>query len=233
MTLGPGFDYEEDRIQEVSRLGNMVENYPSPETVQKYIKAKNELDKISYDRTRGACVRSKARWHKFGERSSKYFLNLERRNYENKCITSLRKENGSSITDPKEILKEQKRFYQFLYSSQNPQVNDPKFEVFFDNDKVEELNDEQRNNCEGLPTENECFNALKCFQKNKSPGNDVFTAEFYSFFWNQLGKTMVNSFNYGFHKGELSISQRKSVIRLILKKNKIYCILKIGDLYHF
>ena len=107
---------------------------------------------------------------------------------------------GSSITDPKEILKEQKRFYQFLYSSQNPQVNDPKFEVFFDNDKVEKLNDEQRYNCEGLLMENECFNALKCFQKNKSPGNDGFTAKFYSFFWNQLGKTMVNSFNYGFHK---------------------------------
>ena len=97
--------------------------------------------------------------------------------------------------DPKEILKEQKRFYQFLCSSQNPQVNDPKFEVFFDNDKVEKLNDEQRNNCEGLLTENECFNALKCFQKNKSPGNDGFTAEFYSFFWKQLGKTMVNSFD--------------------------------------
>ena len=150
-------DYEEDLIQEVSRLGNMVENYPSPETVQKYIRAKNELDKISYDRTRGACVRSKARWHEFGERSSKYFLNLEKRNYENKCITSLIKENGSSIKDPKEILKEQKRFYQFLYSSQNPRVNNPKFEVFFDNDKVEELNYEQRNNCEGLLTENECF----------------------------------------------------------------------------
>ena len=204
-------DYEEDLIQEVSRLGNMVENYPSSETIQKYIKAKNELDKISYDRTRGACVRSKARWHEFGERSSKYFLNLERRNYENKCITSLLKENGSSIKDPKEILKEQKRFSQFLYSSQNPQVNDPKFEVFFDNDKVEKLNDEQRNNCEGLLTENECFNALKCFQKNKSPGNDGFTAEFYSFFWNQLGKTMVNSFNYGFHKDELSISQRQYI----------------------
>ena len=60
-------DYEEDLIKEVSRLGNMVENYPSPETVQKYIKAENELDKISYDRRRGACVRSKARWHEFGE----------------------------------------------------------------------------------------------------------------------------------------------------------------------
>ena len=61
-------------IQEMSSLGDMVENYPSPETVQKYIKAKNELDKISYDRTRGACVRSKARWHEFGERSSKYLF---------------------------------------------------------------------------------------------------------------------------------------------------------------
>lgn len=219
-------DYEKDLVQEVSRLGNMGENCPSAEAVQRYIKVKNELDKISYDRARGACVRSKARWHEFGERSSKYFLNLERRNYENKCITSLIQENGSSITDPKEILKEQKRFYQSLYSSQNPQVNDPKFKVFFDNDKVEKLNDEQRKNCEGLLTENECWNALKCFLKNKSPGNDGFTAEFYSFFWSQLGKIMVNSFNYGFHKGELSISQRQSIIRLIPKKNKNLLYLK-------
>ena len=112
-------------------------------------------------------------------------FNLERRNYENKCITILIKENGSSITNPKEILKEQKRLYQILYSSQNPQLNDPKFDVFFDNDKIKKLNDEQRKNCEGLLTESECLNTLKCFQKNKSPGNDGFTAEFYSFFWNQ------------------------------------------------
>ena len=93
-------------MQEVSRLENLLENCPSSEAVQKYIRVKNELDKISYDRSRGACVRSKARWHEFGERSSKYFVNLERRNYENKCITSLINENGSSITDPKEILEE-------------------------------------------------------------------------------------------------------------------------------
>ena len=74
-------DYEKDLVQEVARLENMGENCPSPEAVQKYIKVKNELNKISYDRARGACVRSKARWHEFGERSSKYFLNLERRNY--------------------------------------------------------------------------------------------------------------------------------------------------------
>ena len=62
--------------------------------------------------------------------------------------------------------------------------------------------------------------ALKNFSKNKSPGTDGLTAEFYSFFWDLLSDTMVNSFNYGFQKGELTISQRQSIIRLILKKNK-------------
>ena len=66
---------------------------PTPELIKEYDSTKNKLDKLSFDRTRGAqaCVRSKARsrWHEFGERSSKYFLNLEKRNYENKCITSL------------------------------------------------------------------------------------------------------------------------------------------------
>lgn len=31
---------------------------------------------------------------------------------------------------------------------------------------------------------------------------------------------MVNSFNYGFQKGELTISQRQSIVRLIPKKDK-------------
>ena len=93
--------------------------------------------------------------------------------------------------------------------------------MFFENtDKIKKLNDEPRKNCEGLLTENECLNDLKWFQKNKSPGNDGFTAEFYSFFWNQLGKAMVNSFNYEFHKGELSLNSDKASYVLFQKKNK-------------
>ena len=62
----------------------------------------------------------------------------------------------------------------------------------------------------------ECKNALKGFQKNKSPGTDGLTLQFYTFFWKQISETMIeNSFNYGFTKGELSISQRQSIMRLI------------------
>ena len=37
---------------------------------------------------------------------------------------------------------------------------------------------------------------------------------------------MINSFNYGFVKVELSISQRQGIIRLIPKKNKNLSLLK-------
>ena len=213
-------DYEQHLLQEAQRLQNTVESHPTPEVIKEYEIIKNKLVNISFDRTRGACVRSKARWHEFGERSSKYFFNLEKRNYENKCITSLVKNDEAIITDPKEILDEQRSYYQNLYSSQNPQVSDPKFNLFFENDMIKKLDDDQKIACEGLLTDGECQKALKDFQKNKTPGNDGLTAEFYVFFWDKLGKIMVDSFNYGFQKGELSITQRQGIIRLIPKKDK-------------
>ena len=143
---------------------------------------KSKLEQISFNRSRGACIRSKARWHEFGERSSKYFCNLEKRNYEHKCITSLKRDNGSSISDPEKVLQEQKSCYQNLYSSQNPQVDDPRFKKFFQSEMIKTLDNKLKERCEGLLTDSECRYALKDFQKNKSPGTDGLTAEFYSFF---------------------------------------------------
>ena len=207
-------------LAEAERLQKLIDVQPTADNVNCYTEIRNQLERISFDRARGACIRSKARWYEFGERSSKYFLNLEKRNYENKFITRLTRDDESCITDPKEILEEQRRFYSKLYSSQNPRVNDPRFNSLFTGDMIKTLDAEQKESCEGLLTVKECKEALKNFSKNKSPGTDGLTAEFYSFFWDLLSDTMVNSFNYGFQKGELTISQRQSIIRLIPKKDK-------------
>ena len=47
---------------------------------------------------------------------------------------------------------------------------------------IKTLDDEQKESCEGLLTVEECKEALKNFSKNKSPGTDGLTAEFYSLF---------------------------------------------------
>jgi len=44
-------------------------------------------------------------------------------------------------------------------------------------------------------------------KQQKIPGTDSLTSEFYCYFWNAVGKFMVESFNYAFQQGSLSISQ--------------------------
>ena len=50
--------------------------------------------------------RSKWRWVEQGERPTKYFFNLERRNYNKKVISELETENGNLIIDKTQILAE-------------------------------------------------------------------------------------------------------------------------------
>ena len=62
-------------------------------------------------------LRSKAKFIEEGEKNSKYFLKMEKQNYNNKHIKSIINSDGSIINNPKEILEEQANFFQKLYTS--------------------------------------------------------------------------------------------------------------------
>ena len=56
----------------------------------------------------------------------------------------------------------------------------------------------------------ELTSALKRMKNNKSPGSDGFTADFFKFFWIDVGKFVFRSVNYGYqHKKCLSHSDRE------------------------
>ena len=48
-----------------------------------------ELEKIIEFRTKGAILRSKTRWYNEGEKNTKYFLNLEKRDYKQGTISQI------------------------------------------------------------------------------------------------------------------------------------------------
>ena len=48
---------------------------------------KKELENCEIQKGKEAIFRSKAKWTEEGEKCSHYFLSLEKRNFENKCIT--------------------------------------------------------------------------------------------------------------------------------------------------
>lgn len=60
--------------------------------------------------------------------------------------------------------------------------------------------------------------ALKGFQKEKAPGDDGFTKEFYEAFFDFLDNAVLDSFKAGLENGKLSISQSRGIISLIPKE---------------
>lgn len=81
--------------------------------------ARTELNNYMECKTKRAILRCKTRWYEDGEKNSKYFFNLEERNYNNKKIQRLVLKDGKEIHDINAILNEEVKFCQQLYTSQN------------------------------------------------------------------------------------------------------------------
>ena len=54
---------------------------------------------------------------------------------------------------------------------------------------------------------------------NKTPGSDSLPAEFYKVFWNDVADFFLKSINQAYHAGQLSVTQRRGIIKLIPKKD--------------
>lgn len=182
---------------------------------------KTELRLLRKEKLKGHFVRSRTQWIEDGEKPTNYFCHLENRNYINKTIPKLIDDEGNCISDQKNILTEAKNFYQKLYKSRNMPMNEQcNLEEKIPFDDVPKLNLDQKSSLEGLITFAELTNALKKMKNNKSPGSDGFTTEFFKLFWVNIGKFIMRSINFGFSKGELSVTQKQGIITCIPKEGK-------------
>ena len=180
----------------------------------------SQRDEISEYKTKGAIIRSRARWYNDGEKNTKYFLNLEKRHLKQKTIKCLHLSDNEVVNTDEEILKEAKSFYQKLYSSTVSSTVNQCDEIFFPLGNIETLTEREQNECGCLLTEAECWESLKSMQPNKSPGTDGLSPEFYKVFWKDISFHLLNALNHAYIKGCLSITQRRGIITLIPKKHK-------------
>ena len=177
---------------------------------------KTELQTIYTRKGNAAIFRSKCRWVENGERPTKYFFNLERRNYNKKTISELRMEDETIIKNETQVLDVIENYFNDLYTSACS-ARQEEYESFIQELRLAKLSDEERDELEGPLTYDECKQILETFENDKSPGEDGFTVEFYKFFFELLGHNLVESFNEAYEANELSISQRRGIITLIPK----------------
>ena len=176
------------------------------------------MEKCYEKKVEGIIMRSRARWHEYVKKNSKYFYNLEKGNHIfKKHIRKLRL-SGVITTNPFEILTAEKNYYENLYNSRR-EVSEQYAPCFRYNDlPIPTLSPYHRELGEGLITLEECTEILNYFPLNKVPGNDGLPIEFYKTFWSAIGEPLVKCFNESFEKGKMSSSQRQVVITLIEKR---------------
>jgi exonuclease III len=179
-------------------------------------KIKTELIGLREKRMEGVLLRSRARWIADGEKVTKYFCALEKRNYVNKHMFKLKRQDDSVLIDSKEIATEVNCFYEHLYTERK--VEDCNIKDLVEH--LPTLTETERNSLEGKITLEEASWALKNMKNGKSPGSDGFSGEFFKVFWSRLGDFVVRSLNEGFVKGELSTTQKEGVIICIPKGDK-------------
>ena len=93
-------------IDELEHSAIKAEENPSVDNRNHYINIKTQLENVNAEKTEGLRIRSKAQENDDGERGTKYFLNLEKRNSKIKNITKLKLRDDTFITDPKKISNE-------------------------------------------------------------------------------------------------------------------------------
>ena len=92
------------------------DNLETKLTLQEQLK--KELQYLYEKKGEGAMSRSKLRWTEHGEKPTKYFFNMEAKNFNHKTIPELETSEGVKITGHKQLFQEIENFYQNLYQSE-------------------------------------------------------------------------------------------------------------------
>jgi len=199
------------------KLGNLTDLMASGQNIDidKYIQLKNELAGIEHNKCEGAILRAKAFWAIEGDKNSKYFLNLEKYKQNMNTVLEISKDDGVIVRDTIQILDEEYKFYSNLYSC----VETNKQDIYnFQQNVNTNVNKNDVIQCDKVITKQEIFDSLSTMSKNKSPGSDGITMEFYNQFWNVIGDILLKLYKNVQEEEIMSRSMRHGIISLIYKK---------------
>ena len=174
---------------------------------------KIDMDEIIDKKTRGIMFRSKAKWAVEGEKNTKYFMNLEKSNYQAKTCYALFRGN-EIVRNPQEVLNMQRDFYQSLYTADENVVFSLENQV-----EITVPDGLAARSLENFSLE-ELSVAVKSMKNNSCPGSDGLPIEIYKVFWAKLRQPMHDMIRDSFDKQLLQPSLRHGIVNVIPKGNK-------------
>ena len=218
-------DRHRNIIDELTRIKNIksklledksynLHKYLTVEVVDKDIDSLEiKLDHVLVERTKILANKSRIKWLEFGEKSNKYFMNLNK-SFQNKAYFKSFFQDGKEVFSLDKKLDTVYSFYTNLYSYQK--ANDPL--ELLDRVSINEIKDFDRT-LDNKLDKSELLKVLKQCGDTAS-GPDGISYKLIKVCWSFYAELLINSWNYGVQTGCLASSHRESVICLLPKKGK-------------
>ena len=184
-------------------------------------KVRHELQEIIQQKAKSAAFRARKNWAENADMPTKYFLSLEKQNFNKKPLHKVMNEKGDLIEDPDEVLQEIKKFYQNLYSTKIT----PKTDYLEDID-IPKISDDQRAEMDSEITELEVGKALFDLNNNKQCGTDGIPADFYKVFYSKLKGLLHGLMLEIASDGEFHLTAKRGILTLLEKVGKSNANLK-------
>ena len=185
---------------------------------------KKELNDLLMDKIKGAMVRTRAQTLEQGEKPTRYFLQLEKRIAKSKLITEV-KIGENIIKEPLGIIREVRSFWKNIFTSEEANLDEDAMDYFLIDTGLPRVPPDLVEHCEGPLSAREAKEALDAMKNGKSPGSDGLGCEFYKKFWHLFGDHFVAMINLCFLNGQLTESQRLSLITLLCKDKALHYLL--------
>ena len=177
--------------------------------------AEASLNEVISAEIQGLITRAKVKWAEEGERSTKYFLGLEKSAQKRRSITKLVTDSRDILTKQDEISKHVVSFYQNLFLSRRPVKRG--IEDYLNSSELDTIDQDFAAELDTDISLEELSTVVESLKNNKSPGWDGLTNEFYKKFWDKIKNLLHSAIKESVTSRMLPPSLRIGVITLLPK----------------
>ena len=153
-----------------------------------------------------------------------FSLRLENERHAKTFVSSVFNPSGIEVSSLPGMIEAHEAFYSNLFSCQNIDLSSQR-DLF--TCVTSQLSESEQSPCEGSLTLAEVTEALRRSNRNKWPGTNGLTVEFYSHFWDRLAEPLVAVFNQSLERGKLPELIHKKDDKQLLKNWRPMSLLNV------